>query len=183
MVTRIEAFFIAALCGVSPLRAAEDEDASVEYAVKAAFLFNFMKFVEWPPGAFEKEDSPVILGVLGKDPFGSVLDSVVENRSIGKRKINVKRFSSVKDLVACHLLFIAASQEESRSEIGKALSKRSVLTVAEFPDFAEKEGIIQFEKQDRKVRLAINVDNAKDRRLKISANLLRLARIVKSENK
>jgi hypothetical protein len=171
------------LAGLAPGPApGADGDDTVEYALKAAFLVNITKFVEWPSEAFPTADSPLVIAVLGKDPFGKLLDAAAEGRTVNNRKIAIRRLESAASPEPCHILFIADSEKDRRAAIQVAFKGKTVLMVSEFPDFAEKEGIIQFEKQDRKVRLVVNVDNAKDRSLKISANLLRIARIIRKSD-
>jgi hypothetical protein len=174
---------LAALALSFPPRAAigAEGEASVEYALKAAFLLNFTMFVEWPADAFKDDKSPLVIGVIGKDPFGKVLDQVFTDKKAGTRDFVVRRLPDPTGIEACHVLFIASSESERRRQIAKALEGKGVLTVAEFPDFAEKEGIIQFVMQENKIRLAINVDNARGARLRISANLLRLATIFRKK--
>ena len=157
----------------------EGEDESVEFSIKAAFLLNFTRYVEWPAGAFESEDAPITIGVIGKDPFGPAIDRTMEHKMVGKRRIVVRRFASIKDLKECHMLFV--SDAELRGDLRKALAGKSVLTVADFPDFADKEGMVQFVWEESKIRFRINPDNARAAKLKISSSLLRLARIATSK--
>jgi hypothetical protein len=159
-----------------------DEATSVEYALKAAFLLNFTKFVEWPSSSFPDGEAPFVIGVLGEDPFKDLLDSAMAGRTVGKRKIAVRRIKGTEEAAACHILFVALSEEKGRPEIRKALAGKAILTVAELPDFAEKEGIIQFLRQGNKIRLKVNVDNARAAGLKISSNLLRLATIARRQD-
>jgi hypothetical protein len=151
-----------------------------EYDLKAAFLFNFAQFVEWPADAFAAANSPITIGILGTDPFGDRLDSLVAGETVRNRRLVVRRYRSIEQVDACHILFIAASEGGQLSQIAKALAHRSVLTVGETKDFTARSGIVGFELSQRRVRLRINLDAASVARLTISSKLLRQARIVAS---
>lgn len=168
----------------APNRCAAEPRPAVthEYDLKAAFLFNFAQFVEWPSDAFPGATTPITIGVLGEDPFGAGLDALVAGETIHKRPLLVRRFHSVAeiDTETCHILFISASEAGELDRIGKALAHRSILTVGDTKDFAAHTGIIGFELADHRLRLQINVDAANDARLTISSKLLRQAQIVRS---
>ncbi len=155
--------------------------SSAEYAVKAAFLFNFAKFVDWPAATFPDANKPIIIGVLGDDPFGQQLEETVQGELILGRKVVIQRSSQVDDLKACQLLFICKSEKNKISEIIAALGNANILTVGETEGFARHGGIIGFYLDNNKVRFEINPDAAKSHGLKISSKLLGLARIVNSE--
>jgi hypothetical protein len=151
---------------------------SPEYQVKAAFLFNFTKYVKWPEKAFEGEDSPLVVAVVGKDPFGSVLDETLKSKSIGKHPLVIRRFSSVDRLDACHLLFVPASEADRVKKIVQHYEGSSTLLVGEPDGFSTNGGVIRFVLADKKVRFEVNTDAAKRARVEISSQLLKLARIV-----
>jgi uncharacterized protein DUF4154 len=151
-----------------------------EYDLKAAFLFNFAQFVEWPRDAFAASTTPITIGILGDDPFGARLDSLVAGETIQNRRLIVRRYRSIEQIDACHILFIAASEAGRWEQIAKALSHRSILTVGETKDFAARAGVIGFELSQRRMRLRINLGAATAARLSISSKLLRQAQIVKS---
>jgi hypothetical protein len=148
-----------------------------EREVQAVFLFNFAQFVDWPPDAFSSADSPVIIGVLGEDPFGSLLDQVVKGEVIRGRKLAVERFRRIEDIGRCHVLFISASEAERYEHIFAALRTKSTLTVGETENFSSR-GMIRFLTERNRVRLEVNVVVVKAAGLTISSNLLRAARIV-----
>jgi hypothetical protein len=155
-------------------------DAS-EYLIKAGFIYNFAKFVEWPSTAFSQPDSPITIGVLGTDPFGSVLDRLVEDKKIGPRGFVVKRYKwgkDLKDLKECKILFVSASEKAHIDEIVQAVKGLPILMVGETPGFAERGGIIRFTLEDNRVRFEINVDAAHQADLNISSRLLTLAKII-----
>lgn len=148
-----------------------------EYEIKAAFIYNFAKFVEWP-----REDAgntgPITIAVVGKDPFGEALD-LLKEKTIGTRKIEVKRFTRVDDIAKCHILFVSASENHRLSHILKITEKWHALTVGDVTGFARSGGIINFTVIGDKVRFEINVDAAHRAGLKISSQLLKLATIVR----
>ncbi len=161
-------------------QAVDPPDAS-EYLIKAGFIYNFAKFVEWPATAFSQPDSPIMIGVLGTDPFGSVLDRLVEDKKIGPRGFVVKRYKwgkDLKDLKECKILFVSASEKAHIDEIVQAVKGLPILMVGETPGFAERGGIIRFTLEDNRVRFEINVDAAHQADLNISSRLLTLAKII-----
>jgi hypothetical protein len=160
--------------------AAPGSTVTQEYDLKAAFLFNFARFVEWPADAFAEATTPIVIGVLGADPFGASLDALVAGETIHNRPLLVRRYRSVENVDACHILFISASEASELDHIAKALAGRSILTVGETKDFAVRAGIIGFELVQRRLRLQINLGAAAGARLTISSKLLRQAHIIRS---
>lgn len=154
------------------------QPASPEYKLKAVFLFNFVQFVEWPQTAFKDTNSPLVLAVLGNDPFGSYLDATVTGEIVRGRRIEVRRYRSVNEIHDCHVLFISASESPNLKAILARLNGRSVLTVGDIPDFASRGGMIQFYKDQNKIRFRINIQAAKEAHLSVSAKLLQLAEVV-----
>lgn len=155
-------------------------DGAPEYQVKAAFLYNFAKFVDWPATAFSGESSPFIIGVLGDDPFGDTLDKTVEGKAIGDRKIMVRRFKQAADIKDCHILYVSRSEKKQFDKICERLDKTNTLTVGDTEQFVQRGGMINFVIEEKKVRLEINPDAADRAGLKVSSKLLQLARIVKA---
>jgi hypothetical protein len=151
---------------------------SVEYQAKAAFLYNFIKFVEWPPDAFQSEESPITLCVFGYDPFGSALDEVIAGQTLNNRRLVVQRINKLSDLKACQLVFVSDREDKHLPEILNSLAGASALVVGESEDFAEHRGGIQFFLENKKLRFAVNVDAVQKARLTVSSKLLALARIV-----
>jgi hypothetical protein len=148
-----------------------------EREVKAVFLLNFVQFVEWPSSAFAGPGSPVVIGVLGDDPFGRLLDEVVHGEVVKGRQLAVERFRRVEDIKACHVLFISASQAGMYEHILTVLRTQPTLTVGDTESFTTL-GMIRFLSERNRVRLEVNVGAAKAAGLTISSNLLRAARIV-----
>jgi hypothetical protein len=158
-----------------------DASDSSEYLIKAGFIYNFAKFVEWPSAAFADADSPIVIGVVGVDPFGSLIDRIVEDKKIGSRGFVVKRFKSgrdLKDLKDCKILFISPSEKGHIDEILQSVKGLPILTVGETPGFAERGGIIRFTLEDNRVRFEVNVEAARQVNLNISSRLLTLAKII-----
>ena len=159
---------------------AGDADSS-EYLIKAGFIYNFAKFVEWPSAAFAQPESPIVIGVLGTDPFGNVLDRIVEDKKIGPRGFVVRRYKwgrDLKELKDCKILFVSASERAHIDEILLGVKGLPILTVGETPGFAERGGVIRFTLEDNRVRFEVNVDAAHQADLNISSRLLTLAKII-----
>ena len=154
-----------------------------EYQVKTAYLFNFAKYVEWPPRAFSSPDAPVEIGVLGADPFGDLLEKVIGSRLVGSRKVLVRRSRRVEDLRQCHILFISNSERERAGAIFESLKGTFALTVTEFPETFVSGGIITFVIENGVVRFDLNLDEAENAGLKISARMANTARIVYSRKR
>lgn len=154
--------------------------AAQEYDLKAAFLFNFAQFVEWPADAFAGATTPITIGVLGDDPFGASLDALIAGETVRNRPLVVRRFRTVEQVDSCHILFVSSSEGARLDHIARTLAKRSILTVGETKDFAANAGIIGFELSQRRLRLRINLAAATDARLTISSKLLRQAQVIRS---
>jgi hypothetical protein len=160
---------------------AGDASNSSEYLIKAGFIYNFAKFVEWPSAAFSQGDSPIVIGVLGTDPFGSVLDRLVEDKKIGQRGFVVKRYKwgkDLKELKDCKILFVSASEKAHNDEIVELVKGLPILTIGETPGFAERGGVIRFTVEENRVRFEVNVEAAHKADLNISSRLLTLAKII-----
>lgn len=153
-----------------------------EYQVKAAFLYNFAKFVEWPAEAPSEASAEMVLCLLGDDPFGSDLEQTIEGKMVNGRKLVIRRFKALRGLETCHILFISPSEGNQLLEILAALKGLSLLTVGEMERFTKLGGIINFTIEGNKVRFDINIDAAERAGLKISSRLLRVARVVRDES-
>lgn len=146
-----------------------------EYEVKAAFLFNFAKFVEWPASAFATTNSPIVIGILGKNVFGEHLEKTIHDRKVNNRSFQFRTFQSVSEATNCHILFISASEKSDYPNIVSALHNASVLTVSEADGFLKAGGMINFLLEENNIRFQISDEAAKKARLKISSKLLSLA--------
>lgn len=171
------AWGLAALLGASGSPAALAGSAPEEYQVKAAFLFNFVRFVEWPANTLGAGD-PLTLCVFGQDPFGTNLDQIVSGKTANGKPLVIRRISDPSALRGCQIVFLAASEMRRFDAMAGALADLSVLTVGEAKGFAERGGVINLVVQDEHVRFEINPAAAARARLRISSKLLQLALLV-----
>jgi len=151
---------------------------SLEQKVKAAYLFNFTKYVEWPPKAFSRAADPILIGVLGVDPLGPLLEETIGDRQVGGRKVQIKRSRKAQDLRSCHMVLISSSERSRLAEIFRELGGTFALTVSDIPQFSGNSGMITFVLENETVRFDINLENAQRAGLKINARLLNTARNV-----
>lgn len=161
--------------------AADSAGQSREYAIKAAFLLNFAQFIQWPASAFANDKAPIVVGVLGDDPFGSVLEQTFQGESVNGRRLVVKRSHRLDDLKSANLLFVSQSEKDRVADILGSLKGASVVTISETPGFAQSGGIINFYIDDNKIRFEVNLGAAQRANLQISSQLLERARIVESD--
>ncbi|HEX6639624.1 MAG TPA: YfiR family protein [Thermoanaerobaculia bacterium] len=149
-----------------------------EYRIKAAFLFNFMRFVQWPPTAFADERAPLVICVVGNDPFGAVLDQTLEGESVAARSIVARRVSDDESLDTCHLLFVSGSEKRRLGKVLQSVSRSApVLTVSDIDGFVAGGGTIGFFLERNRVRFEIDPAQAQRHGLKLSSQLLGLGRI------
>jgi len=158
----------------SPAEAA----APTEYQLKAVFLFHFAQFVDWPQESFPEAQMPLVIGVLGEDPFGTYLDEIVSGETVNNRRLEIQRYRRVDEMKTCHILFISQSESKQLEQIVAALKGRSILTVSDSVGFARSGGMIRFVTERNKLRLRINLEAATADNLTISSKLLRPAEIV-----
>lgn len=148
--------------------------ATQEYQIKAAFLYNFALFIEWPEDAFKSGGIPFTIGILGNHSFGDSLEKL-KGKTIRKRPVIVKQIGSIDNMGVCHLLFVSTSEKIRLPEILAVTKKRPVLTVSDLDGFYKAGGIINFIDMDGKMRFDINLKTAQLAGLKISSQLLKLA--------
>lgn len=181
-IASVAAILAIALSGTLQARAATtDGPTSSEYLIKAGFIYNFAKFIQWPESAFAQPNSPIVIGILGTDPFGSVMDRIVADKTIGGRGFVVRRLTWGKDgadLKNCAIVFVSSSEHKNLHDILLSLKGLPILTIGDTPDFAQKGGIIGFTVEDNRIRFEINVAAARLAQLVISSRLLTLAKIV-----
>jgi len=149
-----------------------------EYQLKAVFLYNFAQFVDWPSNAFPEAQAPLVIGVLGEDPFGAYLDETVRGEKVNNRPVVVQRYRRVEEIKACHVLFISRSEADRLEQVFVPLKGRSILTVGDFDGFARRGGMVRFVMEKNKIRLKIGLETAKAANMTISSKLLRPAEIV-----
>lgn len=150
-----------------------------EYQVKAVYLFNFGRFIEWPEAAIKGQTFTIC--VLGQDPFGRVLDATLAGEAIDNRKLVTRRIASVRDATDCQILFVSSSEASRIPDIVISVSKTGTLTVSDTPGFTNKGGMIQFVLMGNKVRFDVNLTAAEKEGLTISSQLLKVAANVKRD--
>lgn len=173
------ATFALALFAVAALARAGELPPS-EYEVKAVFLYNFAKFVEWPAEAFRGAGAPFVICVVGDDPFGELLENTTRGERVNGHEIAIRRFNSEDGLRGCHIVFVSTSERKRLTRVFDAVKGSATLTVGETEDFARQGGVIDFVKERYRIGFEINVAAAERAQLKISSKLLSLARIVGS---
>ena len=178
---RCPARFLFAFAGIlflAPFAAAQRQEPQ-EYQVKAVYLYNFGRFVQWPTKDVVNNDGPFTICVLGQDPFGPALDSTVSGEKIDGKDVTAKRILTPPEAAACRVVFVSSSEVIQIKEILSALGKYSVLTVSDIPDFLENGGMVQFVLADRKVRFKINLAATRQAGLNLSSQLLKVAEEVR----
>jgi hypothetical protein len=166
--------FLFVLCAASRALA----NPTPEYQVKAVFLFNFSQFVSWPPQAFVSASAPIVIAVLGRDPFGPDLDAVVSGERVNGHSLVVRRYDHVSEVGGCHILFIDRSETDRLPQILLALRGRDILTVSDIDGSAQTGVMINLVTRDSHIQMQINVAAARAGGLTISSQLLRPAQIV-----
>lgn len=146
-----------------------------EYQIKAAFIFNFARFIVWPPKAFPQPASPLIIGILGDNPFHDDLQRTLRDKTVDNHPLVIRELSSPAEATNCQILFISTSEKPRLTQILQGLKGASVLTVAEMDRFTENGGMINFVQEGTKIRFQINNEAAIREGLKISSKLLSLA--------
>lgn len=153
---------------------------STEYDVKAVFLLNFARFVEWPASAFANKESPLVICILGNSPIAAPLRAAIKDENVGGRRLVVAEHAATDDCRSCHLLFVSQSQQEHVPVVLTTLRRTPVLTVGESPRFCESGGMMNFTMQEETVRFEMNPRAAQATGLHVSAKLLKLARTVET---
>jgi hypothetical protein len=153
--------------------------ASREYQVKAAFIYNFTQFIEWPKDAFSSPDAPFVIAIVGDDPFDGALDKILASKSVGSRPIVTRHFGSVGDIGPCQILFVSTTADTSLRAVVEKTGNAPVLTVGESEELLSAGGAVRLFLEDGKMRFQINPDVLEAARLKASAKLMQLARIYK----
>lgn len=171
-------FAILTLIHIPALKAQQPKVS--EYQVKAAYLYNFGRFVKWPASAADKTNSFAVC-VLGQDPFGPALDSTMAGEELDGKRLVVKRISTVQDAEDCRILFISSNEESHLKEILVTLDESGVLTVSDMPSFSRRGGMIQFVLDGDKIRFEINLSKAEASRLTLSSELLKVATAVRRD--
>jgi YfiR/HmsC-like len=169
-------FICLTLVGLAPSRAqTSDSSNSAEYLIKAGFTYNFAKLIDWPSGAFAQANSPIIIGVLGIDPFNGTLDDVLKGKEANGRAFEVRHLKWGADVRGCNILFVSDSETPHLDELFRTIKGLPILTIGDAAGFAQHGGIINFVVADNRVRFEINTDAAKQANISISSRLLSLA--------
>lgn len=160
-----------------PLRSAVPQAGPQEYALKSVFLFNFCRFIEWPDEAFTSRDEPIVIGVIGEDPFGGMLEETVKGETLRGRSIRIERYRRPADIDRCHVLFVSGSDTGRFEDILRAVAGQSVVTVGETEAFLDRGGMIALTAERNRVRLSINPVRLRAENLVASSKLLQIAEI------
>ncbi len=146
-----------------------------EYQIKAAFLFNFTQFVEWPASCFSTDKDPFIIGIIGENPFGSYLEEIVVGEKVNGHPLVIRYFKTLEEIKSCHILYINLSQTSKLEQVVAGLKGKTILTVSDRTDFIQEGGTLRFFTKNNKIQFQINPEAGKKANLIISSKLLRLA--------
>ncbi len=172
---RLAGLFMSILLEISGTDLLGQANPAPEYQLKAVFLYNFAQFVDWPPQAFSDAQAPIVIGILGDDPFGSYLDETVRGEKVNGHPLVVQRLRRLSDVKAVHVLFISESESDRVEQIVAALRGRPVLTVGDTEDFCARGGMVRLLNEKNKIRVRINLEPVKSAGLAVSSKLLRVA--------
>lgn len=167
------------IVAVSAMSAQATAAAGKEYQIKAAFIYNFIKFIQWPEEESDQRES-IKIAIIGEDPFGSSFDPIIQ-KTVKNKKIELVKFDSFEDiedkqlLYDCQVVFVCKSEERNLSRIFESLNGRAILTISEIDDFADNGGMIGFKNNNNKVSFEINIRTMKAVNIKASSQLLKLA--------
>jgi hypothetical protein len=178
------AFFVAITVGflLSAPNALSQNEEAAEYAVKLGFLYNFTKFVEWPPDSFRDPGAPLVICIAGRDPFSQNLEAELRTRKVGDHPVEVRTLAPNDKLSVCHIVFVPITEKDQADRIVRGLKGSSTLTVGETEGFAVLGGIINLTVEDNKVHFEINRLAANRAGLRIGSRLLSIAKIVKEQD-
>ena len=157
---------------------AANSAVTLEYGVKAGYLFNFAKYITWPSSAFPAETSPFVVGVLDDGEASAVVRSAIEGKNVNGRPVEVRSVSTESIGVGVHILLVTRAADKSPEELRKLAGSASVLMVGETDEFAERGGAIGFVHENESIRLTLCLEHATDRGLKVSAKLATVAKPV-----
>ena len=171
---------VAALLVGQPSSLMSKQEETLEYRIKAAFLYNFARFVEWPDES-TRGVGHVVIGILGEDPFGSILDETVRGKKADGRPLLVKRLTNPEEAVSCALVFVGSSERKRTKTLLASLERLDVLTVGESADFLDQGGMVNFVIEKERVRIDLNLHAARAAGLRVSSQLIRVAREVRRD--
>lgn len=181
-ILRASIFIVACCCfsNASP-RASSTNEESAEYPVKLALVYNFTRFVEWPANSYRGPDAPLVICIVGNDPFSPAIEGDLRSRTVGSHPIEVRTLGPRDIMSVCHVVFVPVTAEDQATRIVRVLRGSSTLTVGESAGFAVRGGIINLTTEGNKVHFEVNLLAAERAGLKISSNMLALAKIVHDE--
>ena len=162
------------ICASFPAQA----QISREYQLKSAFLLNFTQFTDWPTNTFTTSNAPIVIGIIGTDPFGKILDDTVRNETVNGRRLVIQRYQRLEDVDACHVLFIPRSEFRQLDRIVSGTRSKPILTVSDIEGSASRGVMIHLVTENNKIRIRINTDSVAEAHLTISSKLLRVAETV-----
>ncbi len=163
------------------LLGAGQEQELPEYVLKAGFIFNFAKYVEWPAEAFEGPATPIRIGVAGQDPFGGILERTLKDKAVNGRGFTIDRFKEAADIKRCHILFVARADKDRLAAVLERAREPGVLTVGEDRGFAQSGGVVSILIEEGKPKLEVNLEAAQERKVTINAKLLKVAVLVRPD--
>jgi hypothetical protein len=166
---------------LSGLDAGGQATKPTDYQVKAAYLYNFGRFVEWPAKGATPQNSSFTICVLGEDPFGQALDATLAGETIGNQKVTARRISSLQESADCQILFISSSEAKRLNKIMEALGNSAVLTVSDIPQFSQRRGMIQLLMEGNRIRFEVNLAATQRAGLTLSSELLKVATAVRRD--
>jgi hypothetical protein len=170
---------VLAVCALGSIWSARPAVAEpTEFEVKAALVYNFAKFVDWPAAAFASPSAPLVVGIVGDDDVAEALEATLRNKILDGHPVQVRRVKGSDEARVCQLLYVATSERKHAGDLLQGLRGANVLTVSDIADFARHGGQINFVLENQRVRFVINPANADSAGLHISAKLLALARTV-----
>jgi len=182
LIPRIVLAGIAIVGGVLPVPlACAQNPKPTDYQVKAAYLYNFGRFVEWPATLTAAKSGEFSICVLGEDPFGAALDATLAGEMIGNQKVVARRISSPHESVDCQILFISASEANRLNKIMDSLDKTAVLTVSDIPKFSQHRGMIQLVLEGSRIRFEVNLTATQHAGLTLSSELLKVATAIRRD--
>jgi hypothetical protein len=152
------------------------DPAVTEYQVKALYLYYFAKFVDWPQNTFEDKTSPIIIGIIGDDAFGNLVEAIAKNKTAQEHPIAIRRLKWSSDLRSCHMLFISTFERKRLAQISAILHSRPILTITEMEDSLQDKGIMNLIIEGGKVQFEVDIAAAERAQLRISSKLLRMAK-------
>ncbi|MFL6515645.1 MAG: YfiR family protein [Chthoniobacterales bacterium] len=173
---KLAACALALILAVVPAGSAAHVDAT-EYGLKSVFLYQFCRFMEWPASAFSSPRDPLVIGVIGDDPFGQLLNEAVEGETYHGRPIRIEHYRNPRDIKRCHILFVSHSDEDQVNQILSSVAGKNIITVGETDDFLDHGGMIALTADRNKVHVRVNQSSLRTANVEVSSKLLRVAEI------